>query len=217
MSFDWKTFANMITDDDAWKNGLKLIFGFGGRKSDEAWQELQNMQGYYSSPLFDGTEYESDNSSSLGDVLGDTLGTDSIMSPADLTNYFNGLLSSVGAENDANRKYNSAEAQAARDWQSEENEKNRVWQTDMANSAYQRAVTDMKAAGLNPALAAMNGSTSTPTGVVGAGHSASYNVGGGDTFSSILSSVSGLVSAISQFLPANKTVQVIKSIGNNVK
>lgn len=35
----------------------------------------------------------------------------------------------------------------------QEAQKNRDWQTEMANTAYQRAVTDMKAAGINPALA----------------------------------------------------------------
>lgn len=39
----------------------------------------------------------------------------------------------------------------------------REWETEMANSAYQRAVADLKKAGLNPALAYSN-TADTPTG-----------------------------------------------------
>lgn len=51
---------------------------------------------------------------------------------------------------------------------SNEADKNRKWQSDMSNTSYQRAVADMKAAGLNPMLAIASpggfGGASTPSG-----------------------------------------------------
>lgn len=44
--------------------------------------------------------------------------------------------------------------------------KQREWSANMAGSAYQRAVIDMKAAGLNPALAYGQGGASTPSGAM---------------------------------------------------
>lgn len=109
--------------------------------------------------------------------------------------YLEGLFSSVGAENEVNRKFNSAEAALNRQFQHNEAQIERDWYEDMSNSAYQRSVADMKAAGINPILAyAQGGAASSGTGVP-SGSAASYNVGGGDSLSSILNSVANVISS----------------------
>lgn len=62
------------------------------------------------------------------------------------------------------RRYNKAQALQAHKRSSVQAQIQRDWQTDMANSAYQRSVKDLKAAGLNPIMAAMKGGAVTPSG-----------------------------------------------------
>lgn len=74
---------------------------------------------------------------------------------------------------DKSAEYNSAEAQINRDFQAEQARENREWQERMANTSYQRAVEDLKKAGLNPVLAAINGGAGVGSGAMASGSQAS--------------------------------------------
>lgn len=94
---------------------------------------------------------------------------------------YSGLLGQALALSGSNSAFNAAEAQ-----------KNRDWQERMANTAHQREVADLKAAGLNPILSVTGGSGAP--------------VGSGATAYADSSGVSALSSVIGSILASNATL-----------
>lgn len=73
--------------------------------------------------------------------------------------------------------FNASEAQKSRDFASVEAQKARDFEERLSNTAYQRAVADMKLAGINPVLAFSRGGASTPSGVSASSASAASGSG----------------------------------------
>lgn len=92
------------------------------------------------------------------------------------------------SEAEKNRLFQAGQTSAAMQFESDQAQRAMDFSERMANTTYQRAVADLKAAGLNPILAYGNLSTSAPAGFAGAGSAAS-----GSTASS--SSASGSVAS----------------------
>lgn len=63
-----------------------------------------------------------------------------------------------------NRLYQSQEAATARQFSAEEAQKQRDFEKEMASTQYQRAIADMKAAGINPASIGMTSPAAVPSG-----------------------------------------------------
>ena len=115
-------------------------------------------------------------------------------------------VSSMPGVAQANSAFNAEQARLQREWtekqsakamqfNASEAAKNRDWQAMMSNTAHQREVKDLIAAGLNPVLSAMNGngaavtSGATASGVVGSGSKADADTSTSAAVANLLGSI----------------------------
>lgn len=78
-----------------------------------------------------------------------------------------------------NRSFQQTSAREAMAFEADQASLSRDWQEQMSNTAYQRAVSDLKAAGLNPALAYQQGGAATTSGATASGQAASGSAAAG--------------------------------------
>lgn len=117
-----------------------------------------------------------------------------------------------------NRLFQQSSAEKAMQFEADQAEIARKFSERMSNSAYQRAVKDLRAAGLNPILAYTQGAASTPSASSASGFSSSGSQASGKAVSGSkanVSSVAGAVLDYSSNIVAN-SAKLISAIGSIV-
>ena len=114
------------------------------------------------------------------------------------------------SEAQKNRVFQQSSADKAMRFSAAEAQKNRDFQERLSNTAYQRAVSDMRAAGINPILAYAQGGATTASGATGTSSAASGSAASGGAASAVKADIAAGKNADQEFI--NSLLQAIAGI-----